>query len=187
MAVQLAAALGARVLVTAGSAAKIDRCLALGAQAGINYHDEDFVARTRQLTGGRGADVVLDNMGAAYLARNTEVLATNGRLVVVGLQGGTRAEIDLGALMAKRAAVLATSLRARPAQEKAAICRSVVENVWPLVAAGRVRPVVDRVLPLAEAAAAHRAVEAGDHVGKVLLANGSAAFGTASWTAGGAR
>jgi putative PIG3 family NAD(P)H quinone oxidoreductase len=182
MAIQLATASGSRVLVTAGSDAKIARCLELGAQAGINYRDEDFVARTRELTGGHGADVVLDNMGAAYLARNTEVLATNGRLVVVGLQGGTRAELDLGALMAKRAAVIATSLRARPPAEKAAICRSVVEHVWPLVAAGRVRPVVDRVLQLSQAATAHRVVEAGEHVGKVLLANGSATFPAAAWT-----
>jgi NADPH:quinone reductase-like Zn-dependent oxidoreductase len=110
--------------------------------------------------------------------------ATNGRIVVVGLQGGTRAELDLGALMAKRAAVLSTSLRIRPAVEKAAICRSVVENVWPLVAKGEVRPVVDRVLPLPEAAEAHRVVEASEHVGKVVLANGSAAFGPAAWAAG---
>ena len=177
MAIQLAAVSGSRVLVTAGSDAKIARCLELGAHAGINYRDEDFVARTLELTDGRGADVVLDNMGAAYLARNTEVLATNGRLVVVGMQGGSRAELDLGALMAKRAAVIATSLRARPAEEKAAICRSVVEHVWPMLAAGRVRPIVDRVLPMSEAAAAHRVVEASEHVGKLLLANSSAAFG----------
>jgi putative PIG3 family NAD(P)H quinone oxidoreductase len=177
MAIQLAAVSGSRVLVTAGSDAKIARCLELGAHAGINYRDEDFVARTVELTDGRGADVVLDNMGAAYLARNTEVLATNGRLVVVGMQGGSRAELDLGALMAKRAAVIATSLRARPAAEKAAICRSVVEHVWPMLAAGRVRPIVDRVLPMSQAAAAHRVVEASEHVGKVLLANSSAAFG----------
>ncbi len=170
MAIQLARAAGSRVIVTAGTDAKIARCLELGAQAGINYREEDFVARTRELTNGRGADVVLDNMGASYLGRNVEVLATNGRVVIVGLQGGTRAELDLGALMAKRAAVLSTSLRIRPAAEKAAICRSVVDHVWPLVAKGEVRPVVDRVLPLAEAAAAHRVVEASEHVGKVVLA-----------------
>ena len=184
MAVQLARSAGSPVIVTAGTEAKIARCLELGAMAGINYHDEDFVARTRELTGGRGADVVLDNMGASYLGRNVEVVATNGRIVVVGLQGGTRAELDLGALMAKRAAVLSTSLRIRPPAEKAAICRSVVENVWPLVTKGEVRPVVDRVLPLSEAAAAHRVVEASEHVGKVVLANGSAAFGPAAWAAG---
>ena len=184
MAVQLAHAAGSRVVVTAGSAAKIERCLELGAQAGIDYRTEDFVARCRELTGGHGADVVLDNMGASYLGRNVEVLATNGRVVIVGLQGGTRAELDLGALMAKRAAVLSTSLRIRPPAEKAAICRSVVEHVWPLIAKGEVRPVVDRVLPLSEAAAAHRVVEASEHIGKVVLANGSAAFGPAAWAAG---
>jgi putative PIG3 family NAD(P)H quinone oxidoreductase len=184
MAVQLARTIGAAAIVTVGSAAKVERCLELGAVAGIRYKDEDFVARTRELTGGHGADVVLDNMGASYLGRNVEVLATNGRIVVVGLQGGTRAELDLGALMAKRAAVLSTSLRIRPLAEKAAICRSVVENVWPLIGKGEVRPVVDRVLPLSEAAAAHRVVESSEHVGKVVLANGSAAFGPAAWSAG---
>jgi putative PIG3 family NAD(P)H quinone oxidoreductase len=175
MAVQLARTAGSPVVVTAGSERKISRCLELGATAGINYRDEDFVARTRDITRGHGADVVLDNMGAAYLARNVEVLATNGRIVVVGLQGGTRGELDLGALMAKRAAVLSTSLRIRPPAEKAAICRSVVENVWPLVAKGEVHPVVDRVLPLAEAATAHRVVEASEHFGKVLLATAAGA------------
>jgi putative PIG3 family NAD(P)H quinone oxidoreductase len=184
MAVQLGRAAGSPVIVTAGTAAKIARCLDLGAFAGINYREEDFVARTRELTHGHGADVVLDNMGASYLGRNVEAVATNGRIVVVGLQGGTRAELDLGALMAKRAAVLSTSLRIRPPAEKAAICRSVVENVWPLVAKGEVRPIVDRVLPLSEAAEAHRVVEASQHVGKVVLANGSAAFGPAAWAAG---
>jgi NADPH:quinone reductase-like Zn-dependent oxidoreductase len=123
----------------------------------------------REVTGGHGADVVLDNMGAAYLGRNVEVLAVNGRLVVIGLQGGRRAELDLGALLAKRAAVVATALRARPAAEKAAIVAAVAEHVWPLVASGTVRPVVDRVLPMDRAAEAHRVVEAGEHVGKVLL------------------
>ena len=184
MAVQLGRVAGAPVIVTARNAARIARCIDLGAVAGINHHDEDFVTRTRELTHGHGADVVLDNMGASYLGRNLEVLATNGRIVVVGVQGGTRAELDLGALMAKRAAVLSTSLRIRPPAEKAAICRSVVENVWPLLAKGEVRPVVDRVLPLSEAAAAHRVVEAAEHVGKVVLANGSAAFGPAAWAAG---
>ncbi len=169
-AVQLAAAAGARVAVTAGSAEKLERCRALGAEVLVNYRDEDFVEAVRSATGGQGADVVLDNMGAAYLARNVEVLAPNGRLVVIGLQGGTRAELDLGVLLRKRAALLATALRSRPAQEKAAIVASVREHVWPHVEAGRVRPVVDRVLPMSDAAQAHRVVEASAHVGKVLLA-----------------
>jgi len=172
MATQLGRAAGARVVVTAGSPEKLARCRELGAEVGIDYRHEDFVARVREETDGRGADVVLDNMGASYLARNLDVLAPNGRLLVIGMQGGTRAEIDLGRMLRKRVAVVVTSLRARPPEEKAAICRSVVEHVWPLVEAGAVRPVVDRVLPLEQAAAAHRVVEASLHVGKVLLAVG---------------
>lgn len=169
MAIQLAVAAGARVAVTAGSAAKLERCRELGAQILVNYREQDFVAAVRAGTDGRGADVVLDNMGAAYLARNVEVLATNGRLAVIGLQGGRTAELDLGLLMARRAALLATSLRARPATEKAAVVASVREHVWPQVAAGRVTPVVDRTLPMAQAGAAHEVLEASSHVGKVLL------------------
>jgi putative PIG3 family NAD(P)H quinone oxidoreductase len=169
MAIQLGRAMGARVAVTAGSAAKLERCRELGADVLVNYKEQDFVEVVRDATGGHGADVVLDNMGASYLARNVEVLAANGRLSVIGLQGGTRAELDLGRLHAKRGAIIATSLRARPADEKAAIVASTREHVWPLVEAGTVRPVVDRVLPMAEAAEAHRLVEGGSHVGKVLL------------------
>ncbi|MFZ5850441.1 MAG: NAD(P)H-quinone oxidoreductase [Actinomycetota bacterium] len=168
-AIQLARAAGARVLCTAGTPEKLARCRELGAEVVISYRDEDFVEATRRATDGRGADVILDNMGAAYLARNVAALAPNGRLVVIGLQGGRTAELDLGALLAKRAAVLATSLRARPAAEKATIVAAVREHVWPLLADGAVRPVVDRVLPLPDAAAAHRVVEASAHVGKVLL------------------
>jgi putative PIG3 family NAD(P)H quinone oxidoreductase len=169
MAIQLARQVGARVAVTAGSTAKLERCRELGAEVLVNYRDEDFVEAVRAATDGRGADVVLDVIGAKYLARNIDVLASNGRLVVIGLQGGTRAELDLGLLLRKRAAVLATALRSRPAEEKAAIVASVRENVWPLLEAGAVRPVVDRVLPMTEAAAAHRVLEAGEAVGKVLL------------------
>lgn len=168
MAIQLARRIGARVAVTAGSAAKLEACARLGAHILVNYHEQDFVDEIRARTGGAGADVVLDNMGAAYLARNVDALATNGRLVVIGLQGGTTAELNLGALLSKRAAVLATSLRARPPDEKAAIVASVVEHVWPLVADGMVRPVIDMTFPLAEAADAHRRMES-DHIGKVLL------------------
>ena len=171
-AVQAGVALGARVAVTAGSAAKLERCRELGAEVLVNYRDEDFVDAVRAATGGRGADVVLDNMGAAYLARNIEVLAPGGRLVVIGLQGGTKAELDLGRLMAKRASVSATTLRARPVEEKAAICAAVEAEAWPLVESGAIVPVVDRVLPMSEAAEAHRVVAASDHVGKVLLVTG---------------
>ena len=169
MAVQLAARAGARVLCTVGSAEKAARAVELGAEHAVLYREQDFVEVVRGLTGGAGADVVLDNMGAAYLSRNVEVLAVGGRLVVIGLQGGVKGELDLGALLAKRAAVHATSLRARPAAEKAAIVAAVREHVWPAVEAGEVRPVVDRVLPLDDAAQAHRVMESSAHVGKILL------------------
>jgi putative PIG3 family NAD(P)H quinone oxidoreductase len=169
MAIQLGRALGARVAVTAGSAGKLRRCQDLGADVLVNYREQDFVAAVRAATDGHGADVVLDIIGAKYLAKNVEVLAPSGRLAIVGMQGGTRAELDLGALMSRRAAVFATTLRGRPAAEKTTICASVVEHVWPEVAAGRVRPVVDRLISLPEAAEAHRVIEAGEAVGKVLL------------------
>ena len=168
-AIQVASRLGARVLCTAGSAAKRERCLELGADAAIDYAGEDFVARARTETGGRGVDVVLDIMGAPYLGRNVELLAPGGRLVIIGLQGGTRAELDLAVLIGKRASVAATVLRSRPPGEKAAIVAAVRERVWPWLADGSVRPVIDRVLPLPQAAEAHRVVEAGEHVGKVVL------------------
>ena len=167
-AIQVAKALGATVLCTAGTPEKLTRCRELGADVAINYRTEDFVARVREETG--SVDVILDSIGAKYLAGNIESLALNGRLVVIGLQGGSRAEIDLSALLRKRAQLIATALRARPVPEKAAIVAAVRERVWPLVEAGSVRPVVDRVLPMPEAAEAHRVVEAGEHVGKVLLA-----------------
>ncbi|MGC0415404.1 NAD(P)H-quinone oxidoreductase [Embleya sp. AB8] len=169
MAIQLAAAAGARILTTAGSAAKLARCRELGAEVTINYRDEDFVARVHEATDGVGVDVILDNMGAKYLDRNVDALAVNGRLVVIGLQGGARGELDLSKLLAKRAAVAATTLRARPPAEKAAIVAAVREHVWPLLESGRVEPIIDRVLPIADAAEAHRVVEESGHIGKVLL------------------
>jgi putative PIG3 family NAD(P)H quinone oxidoreductase len=169
MAIQLAREAGARVAVTAGSAEKLSACRELGAEVLVNYREQDFVEVVRDATDGRGADVVLDNMGAKYLARNVDVLAPNGRIVTIGLQGGRRAELDLGALMAKRAAVISTSLRARPKDEKATIVAAVREHVWPLVDVGRVRPIVHARLPLAEAAEAHRMLEESSHIGKVVL------------------
>ena len=169
MAIQLATRHGARVLCTVGTPEKQARAQELGAERAISYRDEDFVEVVRELTDGRGADVVLDNMGASYLPRNVEVLAPNGRLVVIGFQGGVKGELDLGVLLRKRAAVHATSLRARPTAEKAAIVEAVLAGVWPAVEAGEIRPVVDRVLPLAEAGEAHRALEASEHVGKIVL------------------
>jgi putative PIG3 family NAD(P)H quinone oxidoreductase len=169
MAIQLASAMGARVAVTAGSAEKLQRCRELDADILVNYRESDFVEDVRAATGGEGADVVLDNMGAAYLGRNVDVLAVNGRLVVIGLQGGVKGELNLAKLLQKRAAVLATSLRARPAEEKAAIVAAVEEHVWPLVSDGSVRPVVHEVFDLADVREAHRCVEDSAHVGKVLL------------------
>ena len=170
-AIQLGAALGATVATTA-RAAKHERLKELGATHTIDYATEDFVEETRRVTGGRGADVILDIIGGAYLARNVAALAAGGRLVVIGLQRGRKAELDLGALMAKRASVLATTLRARPAAEKAAIVRGVRDEVWPLVESGAIRPVIDRRIPMSRAAEAHRVVESSDHLGKVLLVNG---------------
>ncbi|OIV38194.1 NADPH:quinone oxidoreductase [Mangrovactinospora gilvigrisea] len=168
-AIQIGKALGARVVVTAGSKEKCARCRELGADAAVNYRESDFVEEVRETTAGRGADVVLDVIGAKYLARNLDVLAVNGRLVIIGLQGGRKAELDLGALMAKRAAVMGTTLRARPPEEKAAIVASVREHVWPWVESGEVAVVVDRVLELAEAPDAHRVLEGPGAVGKVLM------------------
>jgi putative PIG3 family NAD(P)H quinone oxidoreductase len=169
MAIQLARHVGARTAVTAGSAVKLQRCRELGAEILVNYREQDFVSVVRSATDDRGADVVVDNMGAKYLARNIEVLARNGRLVVLGLQGGAKAELDLGLLMRTCAAVLATTLRGRPVDEKAAIVASVRENVWPLIESGAVRPVIDHTVPMADAAAGHRALEDSRHVGKILL------------------
>ena len=169
MALQLAARHGARVLCTVGSADKAARAEELGAERAIRYRDEDFVEVVRSVTRGHGADVVLDNMGAAYLPRNVEVLATGGRLVVIGMQGGTKGELDLAALLTKRATVHATSLRGRPGAEKSAIVEAVLAGVWPALEAGEIVPVIDHVLPLAQVSDAHRALEASGHVGKILL------------------
>lgn len=162
MAIQLGVQHGCEVTVTVGSPAKAARALELGASRAVLYKDEDFVEAGP-------FDVVLDNMGASYLGRNVQVLATGGRLVVIGLQGGLRGELDLGMLLGKRAAVHATSLRARPAAEKAGIVAAVLAGVWPWIASGAVVPVIDSVLPLEQVADAHRLLEASTHVGKVLL------------------
>ncbi len=168
-AIQAAKAIGARVFATAGSAEKLDRCRDFGVDRAISYADEDFVAVIEAETGGRGADVILDNMGAPYLGRNVAALAFDGRIAMIGLQGGRDAQINLGAMMRKRAGLFTTSLRDRPAAAKARIVAGVLRDLWPHVAAGRIRPVIDRRFPLAEAAAAHRYMESGSHVGKILL------------------
>jgi putative PIG3 family NAD(P)H quinone oxidoreductase len=169
MAIQLGKAFGARVACTAGSPRKLARCRELGADVVINYHDEDFVEAVRDATDGAGADVILDIMGASYLERNLAALATNGRLVIIGRQGGSRAEINLGVLQGKRASLYATTLRARPASEKAAVVAAVRDHVWPLVSAGKVAAIIDRELPMSQAPQAHRAMAASEHIGKILL------------------
>ncbi|MEU6661578.1 NAD(P)H-quinone oxidoreductase [Streptomyces sp. NPDC046821] len=169
MAIQLAKAVGARVAVTAGTKEKLDRCAELGADILINYREQDFVEEIERATDGAGADVILDNMGAKYLDRNIKALATNGRLAIIGMQGGVKGELNIATLLNKRGAITATSLRARPLAEKTAIVAAVREHVWPLVSTGRVRPIVDRKLPMSDAAQAHRVIEESGHIGKVLL------------------
>ncbi|MGW1883409.1 NAD(P)H-quinone oxidoreductase [Streptomyces sp. NPDC001970] len=169
MAIQLAKAVGAKVAVTAGGPEKLARCAELGADILIDYREQDFVEELRKATEGAGADVILDIIGAKYLDRNVRALAVNGRLAVIGLQGGVKGELNLGALLGKRAAVTATSLRGRPLHEKTSIVAAVREHVWPLVEAGTVRAVVDRTVPMREAAEGHRVLESGANVGKVVL------------------
>jgi putative PIG3 family NAD(P)H quinone oxidoreductase len=168
-AIQLGKLAGAVVAVTAGSQEKLDACRRLGADITINYRDDDFAEALMEATGGHGADVILDIIGAGYLAKNIAALAPDGRIANIGLQQGRRAELDFGALMAKRGTIMSTSLRARPVEQKAAIVAAVAANVWPLVDAGKVRPVIHCELPMAQAAEAHRIMTASSHTGKIVL------------------
>ncbi|MBA0047505.1 NAD(P)H-quinone oxidoreductase [Mycobacteroides sp. LB1] len=171
-AIQVAKALGVRVAVTAGTPDKLEACGDLGADLTINYRDTDFVQAVHSFTGGAGVDRILDIMGAKYLDRNVDALGNDGHLVIIGMQGGVVAELNIAKLIAKRGSITATTLRARPVDGpsgKAAIVDSVVRNVWPLVEAGKVRPVVGAEIPLSQAAKAHRLLESGEVVGKVLL------------------
>jgi putative PIG3 family NAD(P)H quinone oxidoreductase len=168
-AIQLARLAGARVAVTAGSAAKLDVCRTLGAEILINYRTDDFAAALLEATDGHGADVILDIVGGAYLARNITALATNGRIMVIADQGGQEARFTMGHLMAKRGRVWATTLRARPIEEKAAIMQAVRTDAWPWVSSGAFRPVIDGRFSFADAADAHRRMESSEHVGKILL------------------
>ncbi|RAX17693.1 NAD(P)H-quinone oxidoreductase [Pseudarthrobacter sp. AG30] len=170
MAIQLAKAFGAKVAATAGTDEKVGTAKAfLGADIAINYKEEDFPESLRRQNEGKGADVILDVVGAKYLSRNVDALADYGRLVVIGLQGGTKGELDLGLLLKKRAAVVATALRPRPVAEKGAIMSAVRDAVWPLIVDGRIRPLVAKTFPLDQVSAAHSYFDSGDHVGKVLL------------------
>ncbi|MCL8249822.1 NAD(P)H-quinone oxidoreductase [Aeromicrobium fastidiosum] len=167
MAIQLGKAFGATVVVTVGSEEKAAFCRELGADLTINYREQDFVEEMKAAD--LRADVILDIIGGKYLASNVAALNTAGRLVVIGMQGGVRAELNLGALLTKRAAVMATSLRARPVSEKSAIVSAMVAQVWPLVADGTVRPIVHATYPLEDVRAAHQELEDSTHTGKVLL------------------
>ena len=166
-AIQLARALGARVFATAGTAEKCAVCERLGAERAIDYRKADFVAEIAASTG--EVDVILDMVGGDYLARNLELLATEGRLVQIAFMAGAKVEVDLMAVMRKRLTITGSTLRARPVEDKAAIARAVRARVWPLIEAGAIVPVIDSVFPLAEAAQAHRRMEAGGHVGKIVL------------------
>ncbi|HET6501865.1 MAG TPA: NAD(P)H-quinone oxidoreductase [Amycolatopsis sp.] len=167
-AIQVGKAVGATVAVTAGSEERLERCRQLGADIAINYREQDFVAELKKHV--RGADIVLDNMGASYLDRNIDALATGGRLAIIGMQGGVKGELNIGKLVGKRGRISATTLRARPVEDKGRIVADVRERLWPLVEHGDVRPIIGQVVPLAEAANAHRALEEGGVFGKVLLA-----------------
>ncbi len=169
MACQLAAAQGARVFATAGTEQKLEACRKYGAEVAINYRTQDFAEVIKAETAGAGIDVILDTVGAKYLPANLASLAAGGRLVVIGMVGGAVGELDLGALLARRATIFAAGLRSRPVEQKAAIVAGTEAHVWPLIESGRVVPVVDQVLPLADAAQAHRIVGASSHIGKVLL------------------
>jgi NADPH2:quinone reductase len=168
-AIQLAVALGARVIATAGSAEKCEACRKLGADVAVNYKSEDFVAVTKSATGGKGANVILDIVAGDYVARNYEAAAVEGRVLQVSLLGGAKATVDFSRLMLKRLHHTGSTLRARAVPDKAAIARAVEQTAWPLIAAGRVRPVMDKTFALADAAAAHARMESSQHIGKIVL------------------
>jgi putative PIG3 family NAD(P)H quinone oxidoreductase len=169
MAIQLAKNAGATVAVTAGSQEKLEACKRLGADIAINYREENFTESLKRATNDHGADVILDIIGAAYLAGNVDALAVGGRMVTIGMQKGSKAELDLGKLMTKRATIAATTLRARPKDQKAEIVKAVKEHVWPLIEDRKITPVIYRELPFPDAAEAHRIMEASTHTGKILL------------------
>ena len=168
-AIPLAKLRGARVFATAGSAEKCAACTALGADLAINYREQDFVEAVREATGGRGVDVILDMVGGAYLQRNIDSLALEGRLVIIALMEGGRAEVNLAALMSRRLTITGSTLRARRVDQKAAVARAVREQVWPHIASGELRPMIHGTYPLADAAEAHRVMQSSRHIGKLLL------------------
>ena len=171
-AIQMARALGARVFATAGSAEKCAACVALGAERAIHYRDQDFVAVVKEATEGRGVDVILDMVGGDYIPRNLDCLALEGRLVLIALQRGARAELNFTSVLQRRLTITGSSLRPRTVEQKGAIARALRERVWPLLESGQVRPVIHATFPLGEAAAAHRLMESGAHIGKIVLVTG---------------
>jgi NADPH2:quinone reductase len=168
-AIQLAKAFGARVVTTAGSAEKCAACRSLGADVAVNYKSEDFVAATKEATGGTGADVILDMVGGDYIERNYEAAAVEGRIVQIAFQGSPKANVDFRRIMLKRLHHTGSTLRSRSIEDKAAIARAVEQKVWPLIAAGKVKPLIDQTFPLADAAGAHARMEASTHIGKIVL------------------
>jgi NADPH2:quinone reductase len=168
-AIQMAANLGSPVAVTAGSAEKCAACRSLGADLAVNYRTDDFVAAVRDFTGGKGVDVILDMVGGDYVARNMEALAIEGRLVNIAFLGGSRVDLDLRPIMSKRLAITGSTLRPISAERKAAIATALRERIWPLIEAGRIKPVVHATFPLAQAAEAHRLMESSAHIGKIML------------------
>jgi NADPH2:quinone reductase len=168
-AIQLAKAMGARVIVTAGSDEKVAACVALGADVGINYRTQDFVEQAKAATGGRGVDVILDMVAGDYIGRELQCLADDGRLVIIAVQGGLKAEINAGEVLRRRLTITGSTLRPRPVAFKAAIAAALRQQVWPLLAAGRIKPVIHRVFPAAQAAQAHALMESGSHIGKIML------------------
>ncbi len=168
-AIQLAKAMGAQVLVTAGSDEKVAACVALGADVGINYKTQDFVAEVKTATGGRGADVVLDMVAGDYVAREVQCLADDGRIVIIAVQGGLQSGFNAGELLRRRLLITGSTLRPRPVAFKAAIASALKTTVWPLIDAGRIKPVINRVFPAAQAAQAHALMESGEHIGKIVL------------------
>ena len=168
-ALQLAKALGARVVVTAGSDEKCAACLALGADHAINYRSQDFVAEVLRITEKRGVDVVLDMVAGDYVAREVECLAVDGRIAIIAVQGGSKSALDVGAVLRKRLSIVGSTLRPRSVAYKGVLARALRERVWPLIEAGRIKPVVHQVFAAAEAAAAHTLMESSTHVGKIVL------------------
>jgi NADPH:quinone reductase len=168
-AIQLGKAVGATVIATAGSEDKCAACLALGADHAINYRSSDFVEEVKRLTGGRGADVVLDMVAGEYVGRELRCLADDGRIVIIAVQGGVKSEINAGEVLRRRLTVTGSTLRPRPVAFKGAIARALREKVWPLIETGRIKPVIERVFEARDAAAAHALMESGQHVGKIVL------------------